>query len=151
MVTHEKGTAELICELEDVTSPTKGDTMKEHVFVSRRDKICIFWTKTNDYAPSVVYYWSNEGKLVQEFHVFISDDIKHDHHAANLFLQRSIEDIKTHLPEIYRIVIFTYGCSSQYKSKCPLVNLSRLAIPTDFSYFLEVNMVSLSPLGRQEL
>ena len=170
MVTHKKGTAELICELvEDVTSPTKGVTMKEHVFVAAwqqnqfhqlkqtlplqwvllvldfaknrtvhyQDEIksAYFGQRQMTMHPSVVYYRSKEGKLVRESHVFISDDIKHDHHAVNLFLQKSVEDIKTHLPEIHRIVIFTDGCSSQYKSKGPLADLSRSSIPTDHSYF----------------
>ncbi|XP_021339567.1 uncharacterized protein LOC110440744, partial [Mizuhopecten yessoensis] len=55
--------------------------------------------------------------------VFVSDDIQHDAH----FVEACLTETLKHLEEtvlIRKIVQFTDGCSSQYKSKIPFLDIS---------------------------
>ena len=72
--------------------------------------------------------------MKRESHIFISDDIAHDFHAVNHFLEQSIATLKN-MFVISKIVIFSDGCGAQYKSKGPLADLSRQNLHTDHSYF----------------
>ncbi|XP_052084922.1 uncharacterized protein LOC127722119 [Mytilus californianus] len=74
--------------------------------------------------PIVTYYQSEVG-LVRDSAIIISEDCIHDYHAVRHFtaiVDRHIEGKTGNVPT--RKVIFSDGCSSQYKSKGPFADLS---------------------------
>ena len=76
--------------------------------------------------PVVVYYvCSHCLKPVTESCIMISDDLTHDHHLVHKFQ----EVVAKHLRETRQLDIATFyrfsdGCSSQYKSKGPISDIS---------------------------
>ena len=86
--------------------------------------------------PTIVYYRDSNNELAKESHIFLTDDIIHDYHAllpVNTFLQMSLKELD--MTRISRIVVFSDGCSAQYKSKGPMADLSLSPIPMDHSFF----------------
>ena len=76
--------------------------------------------------PVVAYYKCICGKLITESCVCISEDLKHDGHAVKAFMQH----VHTHLEEkrglsLNRIIQFSDGAASQYKSVKPFTQLSK--------------------------
>lgn len=79
--------------------------------------------------PIVVFYNCSEcgesALPVMDVLVFLSDDTTHDHHAVQTFMQETVrflkEDREVQFQSIYE---FTDGCSSQYKSRGPLADIS---------------------------
>lgn len=62
---------------------------------------------------------------VMDVLVYISDDNKHDHHAVQNFFNETIQFLKEKRGlEFHNIYEFTDGCSAQYKSRGPLVDIS---------------------------
>ena len=47
--------------------------------------------------------------------MFLSDDIKHDHHAVNKFTQLSVEMLLAKGIKIMLLTLVVDGCASQYK------------------------------------
>ncbi|XP_070207423.1 uncharacterized protein [Littorina saxatilis] len=67
--------------------------------------------------PSVLYFPCHCGNLVTEYLVFVSDDLQHDAHMV-----RDITNvIRDHLRQkgFCKVVMWSDGCSAQYKSKLP--------------------------------
>ena len=85
--------------------------------------------------PTVIYYRDTTTKeLKRESHVFISDDTVHDFHAVNYFFDKSIADLSKRI-QLSKVIIYSDGCGSQYKSRGPLVDLSSKCFGTEHSYF----------------
>ena len=79
------------------------------------------WAQTQITIHLVVCY---DGNIVHEM-VFVSDDIKHRAH----FVEKCVSDAVSLLRDAYNVqftkmVQFTDGCSSQYKSKVPFMDIS---------------------------
>ena len=77
--------------------------------------------------PSVTYYPCQNacGKVMTESLVFISSDLKHDFHAVHHFTGKAL----SHLRDVRGLVIdrvlqWTDGCASQYKSKGPFADIA---------------------------
>ena len=87
--------------------------------------------------PTIVYYRDSNNQLAKESHIFLTDDIIHDYHAVNTFLQMSLNFKELDMTRISRIVVFSDSCSAQYnyKSKGPMADLSLSPIPMDHSFF----------------
>ena len=66
--------------------------------------------------------------------MFISDDTVHDFHAVNYFFDKSIADLSKRI-QFSKVIIYSDGCGSQYKSRGPLVDLSSKCFGTEHSYF----------------
>lgn len=73
--------------------------------------------------PCVCNYLVN-GKLIRDSVVFVSDDLRHDAAAVGTFIAQLIEHLKMQLPSIQRLIVWSDGCSAQYKSKQPFTNLA---------------------------
>lgn len=85
--------------------------------------------------PIVIYRHGNMG-LIRESLVFLSDDIGHDHHAVEHFLQIAINHLVHDLKiSVSKICIFSDGCASQYKGKGNFVDISLASIPTERNYY----------------
>jgi hypothetical protein len=91
--------------------------------------------------PIVNYYHCEENceEVVSESVVFISDDLKHDHHAVHAFMSTNHELMKQRNPNIVKYIQWSDGCSSQYKSKGPFLDIScsmdDLGCLTERNYF----------------
>lgn len=89
--------------------------------------------------PIVAYYKCQEKEckdtsLVTESIVCISDDLTHDASAVNKFFQTAFEHLQKSV-KIKHAVQFTDGCSAQYKSKQPFMDLSYAE--TDYNFATE--------------
>ncbi len=87
--------------------------------------------------PFVCYYPCTQcGKLVTEYDVTISSDLKHDTHAVKQFTDTIIRDhVDRH--NIQKLYVTSDGCASQYKSHRAFLNVSQgiQGIPVEWSYF----------------
>ena len=76
--------------------------------------------------PSVLYYPCHCGDLITEYLVFLSDDIQHGAHIV----RNITSSIKNNLQQkgVDNLIMWSDGCSAQYKSKLPFffVSESRL-------------------------
>ena len=93
--------------------------------------------------PIICYYNCNNPtcqnlKPIMHSVVFLSDDLTHDHHAVHTFSSKAINIVKETQP-ITKIIRFSDGCSTQYKSKGPFVDISHSVvdsgIPMQHDYF----------------
>lgn len=94
------------------------------VFYQNEIKSAFFSPEQITMHPIVTYFQSEVG-LVRDSAIIISEDCIHDYHAVRHFtaiVDRHIEGKTGNVPT--RKVIFSDGCSSQYKSKGPLADLS---------------------------
>ena len=74
--------------------------------------------------PIVVYHNTKDG-VVRDSCVVISNDLVHDYHAVHHY-QKIVENhVKGNIEKIDRRVIFSDGCSAQYKSKGPFADLAQ--------------------------
>ncbi|KAJ8049262.1 hypothetical protein HOLleu_01941 [Holothuria leucospilota] len=85
--------------------------------------------------PIVVYRKGDNGNLVRESLVFLSDDICHDSHAVEFYLQSAIKYLENENVMITRVVIFSDGCASQYKGKVNFADLSLSIYATERNYY----------------
>ena len=58
--------------------------------------------------------------------VFFSDDLSHSAHFVNHVTEVVLDHLQATLPSLQKIIIFSDGCSSQYKSKVPFFSLSEM-------------------------
>ena len=63
----------------------------------------------------VVIYYRQASTVIRELHMFLSDDIKHDHHAVNQFTRLSIQMLLAKGINIKLLTLWSDGCASQYK------------------------------------
>ena len=69
--------------------------------------------------PIVCYYKTEEEKVDRESHIYLSDDINHDHSAVHEFTTRSIEIIEAKRA-VRKITMWSDGKASQYKVRTHL-------------------------------
>ncbi|KAJ8043336.1 hypothetical protein HOLleu_10380 [Holothuria leucospilota] len=70
----------------------------------------------------------------------ISDDLTHDHHAVHEFTSEAIKHVRKEMTSpLTKVVLFTDGCSSQYKSKGTFADISYAmedhGVPIQHEYF----------------
>ena len=70
--------------------------------------------KTQITVHPVVCYFRSGDEVVRESHIFLSDDIKHDHGAVNEFTLRSLELIQKKM-RVSKLTMWSDGAASQYK------------------------------------
>ena len=85
--------------------------------------------------PIVNFYKTDLG-LVRESCVIISEDSKHDYHAVHHYQDLAKNHIseQTQLPPS-RFLVWSDGCSSQYKSKGPFADLALEATKVNRNFF----------------
>ena len=63
--------------------------------------------------------------MVQEAVVIISEDLKHDGHAVQHFVNQTMPHLRNNRGvTVNKVIEFTDGCGSQYKSKLPFSDIS---------------------------
>lgn len=72
--------------------------------------------------PCVLNYSNGCGGLVTDNFVFVSDVLDHDANMVHVVTEKMIEIVKD--KGLKKIVIFSDGCSAQYKSKLPFFYLN---------------------------
>ena len=85
--------------------------------------------------PIINYYMTDIG-MVRESSVVISEDNRHDFHAVHHFqdlVNNHIFQQVTQKPR--RLIVYSHGCSSQYKSKGPFADLAAESIEINRNYF----------------
>ncbi|KAJ8043450.1 Reticulocyte-binding protein 2-like a [Holothuria leucospilota] len=71
---------------------------------------------------------------VQHSLVYVSDDMVHDYHAVHKFFTEAVQFLEMQLA-IAKIVRFSDGCSSQYKSRGPFLDISSYEKQTEHHFF----------------
>ena len=100
-----------------------------------------FWTKKQvTLHPSVLIYrlTDNEHEPVKKIVISHLSDIKnHDAHLVHCMTQDCISILKNKHPEIewYRFIVWTDGCSSQYKGKHAFYYLDKYSVSLERNYF----------------
>lgn len=84
--------------------------------------------------PIVTYFKSGEGETVRNTSIVISEDNNHDYHAVNHF-QCVVNNHLEKFVQPERRIIFSDGCSSQYKSKGPFADIANNAVKINRNYF----------------
>ena len=84
--------------------------------------------------PIVLYYRQN-GTLVRDSLIFLSDDICHDYHAVQHYLNIASEHLTRNMQQVDREVIWSDGCQSQYKGKGSFADLSLSSGARERNYF----------------
>ena len=79
--------------------------------------------------PVVAFYncqqCESSTRPIMDVLIFISDDNQHDHHAVQAFFSKTVEFLRVSRGVSFaKVFEFTDGCSSQYKSRGPLVDIS---------------------------
>ena len=85
------------------------------------------------FHPIVVHYKRGED-VIRDSVVFISDDRKHDWAAVKCFVQNLAHHLGIMAPHISNLIMFSDGCSSQYKSRNPFASIA-----TDFDQELMIS------------
>ena len=67
-----------------------------------------------------------DGRVVCDSVIFVTDDLKHDAGCVLTFINQLIEHLKVQLGSVDKLIIWSDGCSSQYKSKQPFANMAEL-------------------------
>ena len=88
------------------------------------EQACYYVRNSATLHPLVLV--SSEGSEVKRDSVVIlSDDLSHDHAAVKSFIQVLSQHISMTYPHISELIIWSDGCSAQYKSRLPMMNLSQ--------------------------
>ena len=74
--------------------------------------------------PMVVMFPQGEEISLLYFDV-ISDNLKHDGSAVKVFLNRLASHLSTNYPHVKCLHIWSDGCGVQYKSRLPMLNMSK--------------------------
>ena len=99
-------------------------------------KSAYFGRKQITIHPVVAYYNSPIARNIttRDSMIFLSDDINHDYNFVKHVLDLVIKKLSEKM-NIAKLVIFSDGCSSQYKSKGPLADITFYDIQNDRNYF----------------
>ncbi|VDI09049.1 Hypothetical predicted protein [Mytilus galloprovincialis] len=91
-----------------------------------------YYTHQSITMHPIVSYYKCSTHLKRESIVVISEDNNHDFHAVNHYMNIVNTEIKE---DFKRRIIFSDGCSSQYKSKGPFSDLALFKIPINRNFF----------------
>ena len=105
----------------------------------RQDEILgAYWSrKQSTLHPFVIYFLCPEecGHLVQEEVMILSDDLIHDAHAVEKFMDKVLEHLKLRNVPVNRIIIFSDNCASQYKCAKYFKSFTKQNIPFLHNHF----------------
>lgn len=84
--------------------------------------------------PTVTYYKESDGTRKRFVLTHFSDLLQHSGHMAEFILQDVIKNLKLLYPNIKHFVVWSDGCSAQYKGKYAFSYLSK-SVDIERSYF----------------
>lgn len=83
------------------------------------------WNNSQATIHPFVFYFKDENDVLQNGNfVIISDCLKHDSTAVNLFIKHYLMFLKKHYPALWKVIYFSDGCGGQYKNKFNFLNIS---------------------------
>lgn len=86
--------------------------------------------------PVVSYYKHKDTcSLVRDVLIFLSDDRNHDFHAVKQFLEITKKNLQQKGVSTENMVVFSDGCSAQYKSSRSFADLSLDCTPINRNFF----------------
>ena len=90
------------------------------------------WTRDSVTIHPVVSYYRcpDDGDIVTESFVFISDDLNHDAHAVHHFQVMAVNALKARGMIFTKVIQFSDGCGAQYKGRTNFVDVSHAAEDT---------------------
>ena len=90
-----------------------------------------YYSRNSVTLHPMVAIFSQDSDIIRDSVVVISEDLRHDSSAVKVFIQTLAYYIQTKHPHINHLIIWSDGCSSQYKSRQPMNNIAK-AFCTDF-------------------
>ena len=88
------------------------------------EQACYYVRNSVTLHPLVIVF-SEGSEVKRDSVVILSDDLSHDHAAVKSFIQVLSQHISMTYPHISELIIWSDGCSAQYKSRLPMMNLSQ--------------------------
>ncbi|MCG8627024.1 MAG: hypothetical protein MJE68_34120, partial [Proteobacteria bacterium] len=85
--------------------------------------------------PTACFYICNNGFLVREEVIHLSNEKKHTHHAVDVFREKTIQHLRQKGVEINEIIEWTDNAASQYKSCGAFFVMSTFQTPTSHHFF----------------
>ena len=85
------------------------------------------------YPVTMAYKCPCCGEQVSDTAVFFSDNLDHSSHSVNCVTEIMLDHWRTTLgPSLKKVIIFSDGCCSQYKSKIPFFYLTTNSWPCNW-------------------
>ena len=94
------------------------DFAENYTCQTREDVMSAYWNQTSvTLHPAIVYYKSPEGTLQHLSHVYVSDVLHHNSAMVLAVLQKLLPSVKTVLPDLTHVHIWTDSPTSQYRNR----------------------------------
>jgi hypothetical protein len=101
------------------------DFAKNRGLIHEEELKCAFFQQQQVTLHPIVNFYRVEGEVVRHAMIVISDDLTHDFHAVKTFMSRATAALQEVVgTDIEKRIVFSDGCSAQYKSCGPLADLS---------------------------
>ena len=88
------------------------------------DQSCYYSRNSITVHPMVLIF-DDTYRVKRDSVVMISEDLKHDHAAVQLFMKTLAGHMAIHYPDVTNLLVWSDGCGVQYKSRMPLYNLAK--------------------------
>lgn len=112
------------------------DFAKNRNFFYEEEIKSAFYTAEQMTMHPVVQFYKTESGTVRHSVIVFSEDTKHDHHAAHYYTELATKAVmEVEGVEVNKIIRFSDGCSSQYKSHGPFADVSLCAMKLDRNFF----------------
>lgn len=99
------------------------DFAENYSFVVQDESQGFHWTKAQSTVHPFVIYFKDGDKVKSKSFCVISDYLKHDTVSVHAFQKHLVENIKSTLPNVKKLIYFSDGASSQYKNRKNFANL----------------------------
>lgn len=119
-----------------------GDFAENYTFTVQDEIQSFHWTNEQATLHPFVYYYKTEDKICCRSLCVISDHLTHDTATVHAFQKHVINDIKTVVPDVNKVIYFSDGASSQYKNKKNFINVCHHFL--DFGLCAEWNFFASS-------
>lgn len=122
---------------EDVVT-TVVDFSENFTITQQEEAQSAYYSHTQVTIHPCVCTYSVDGVVIRDSVVFVSNELKHDAASVSTFINQLVEHIWFQKPDAKRLIVWSDGCASQYKSKQPFVNLAgkfEQKIDVEWHYF----------------
>jgi len=84
-----------------------------------------YYTRQSITIHPMVAIFSQQSVIKRDSVVIISPDLKHDASSVKACMMELSRHVKFFYPNIKEVIVWSDGCSAQYKSRIPLYNISK--------------------------
>ena len=85
--------------------------------------------------PTVAFYIGICGSLIKEEIIHLTNDRRHDHNTVQVFLNKTLDHLRSKGVKIEEVIEWTDQASNQYKSRKAFFQMTVLNLPITHNYF----------------